>query len=182
MEHLILEVGSGENPEISAREGDTLDIREDLPHIDFPGVDIAVDEWPVDSGVYDYVILSNVIEHIPGDQLCHVFREMDRVLRPEGEAKIETPHAGTYGAATDPTHMGTGGTTADFAEYFGGRLENYWGDLGWEVKSWAKIEAPVFAPPRFQFRRQVYSGLLSMQLVKLPFVTGMVEIRITKTT
>jgi predicted SAM-dependent methyltransferase len=108
MEHQILEVGAGENPEISAREGDTLDIREDLPHIDFPGVDIAVDEWPIESETYDRVIVKHVLEHLPPSRMTHVFTELDRVLNLGGTAEIELPHAGTYGAATDLTHRNGG--------------------------------------------------------------------------
>lgn len=169
----VLEVGAGLSPDTRATE--TLDIREDLNHIDYPGIDIANDSWPIASNSFDRVIAKHVIEHIPPSSLEHVFFEADRVLRDEGVFEVVTPHAGSWKAATDPTHFGPGGWTPDVDAYFSGGLEDYFPQLDWAVRSCARLEFPVFVPKPLRIRVKISNGALSHELVKVPFVTGDVE-------
>ena len=124
MSERILEIGAGETPH--PKMTDTLDIREDLAEIDFPGVDIGSDVWPLEDESVDRILAIDVIEHVPGNQLGHVWEEADRVLRPGGELQARLPHAGTWEAYTDLTHAGTGGTTPSVCAKFEPGPHGYW--------------------------------------------------------
>lgn len=174
----VLEIGAGENPTPEATI--TLDIRTDLEHLDYPGVDVANDEWPLADASVDRIVAKHVLEHVPPDRVGHVFREADRVLRPGGTFHVELPHAGTWMAATDLTHTGPGGTTPEVERYFDGGLEEYWPDLDWDVESWAELTYPLFVRPSLRRTKRVDNGEWSMQLVKFPFVTGIVVVEVTK--
>ncbi|WP_430504719.1 methyltransferase domain-containing protein [Haloparvum sp. PAK95] len=169
-EENILEVGAGQNPTEEATI--TLDIREDLDHIDHGGVDIGDDEWPIEESSISEVIANHVFEHIPPENIGHVFSEIDRVLISGGQFRMRTPHAGTWASATDPTHQGTGGTTPDITKYFTGELEEYWPHLDWNVEAWTQIEFPLFLRSRFRVTKKVYNGVWAHQILKIPFVTG----------
>lgn len=175
----VLEIGAGENP--SPDSTMTLDIREDLDHIDYPGVDIGVDRWPVDDESVRFVRAHHVLEHVPPEQIGHVWRELDRILVPGGEAVIDLPHAGTWSAATDMTHQGTGGTTPGVANYFAdGSLEQYWPNLNWTVDAYARVEFPTFVRGSLRVRFVPSRPGLSFELVKIPFVDADVRIEIKK--
>lgn len=170
---IYLELGAGKNPSPAATH--TLDIREDLDHIDFPGVDIGVDRWPLEDESVDLIIANHVFEHIERANISHMFREVDRVLKEGGRLEATVPHAGAWEAHTDPTHQGPGGWTPDIDEYFSaGSLEGYWTDLEWTVSATAQVAFPVFVRPSLRLRTTVSRGAISNELVKIPFVSGIV--------
>lgn len=173
----ILEIGAGQSPDPRATE--TLDIRQDLEHIDYGGVDIGVDEWPVEPDSVDQVIANHVIEHVPPDQIGHVFSEVDCVVRSGGEFIVRVPHAGSWEAATDPTHQGTGGLTPDIVQYFSGELEEYFPELAWDVTAEADLSFPLFLRERLRVSILVERGDISHELMKIPFVSGEVHFRAT---
>jgi len=176
----VLELGAGENPAPAATE--TLDIREDLDHIDYKGVDIVNDSWPVEDGSIDRIIANHIFEHINPKELSHAFEEANRVLKSGGVLNITVPHAGTWEAHTDPTHMGTGGWTPDIEEYFaGGNLEGYYNQIPWDVSAKARLEFPLFIRPSLRLAVQFNRGDISNELAKLPFVCGIVEFEAVKT-
>lgn len=174
----ILEIGAGENPTQEATE--TLDIRNDLDHIDHPGIDIGTDRLPFDDNSVDKIIANHVLEHIRPEDIGQVFREVNRVLRPGGEFTGVMPHAGTWLAATDFTHQGTGGTTPSMRGYFDGSLEPYWPELDWDVDAWAELTWPLWVREDWRRVSTVRSGDRSMQFVKIPGVTGTVHFVATK--
>ena len=174
----VLEIGAGEQPRPESTE--TLDIREDLDHIDHGGVDVGRDRWPVESESVDRVLAFDLVEHVPGDRLGHLWEEIDRVLRPGGELIARMPHAGTWEAWTDPTHAGTGGSTASLAGKFEPGPHGYWAHLGWEVTSRAELSFPSILRPEWRATVETENGGLSAELVKIPFVTGLVWIEATK--
>lgn len=169
-EREILEVGAGLKPTQEATI--TLDIRTDLDHIDYGGVDIGADNWPLEDGSVETVIANHVFEHVPPENVGHVFAEVDRVLVPGGTFRMRTPHAGTWASATDPTHQGTGGTTPDIKKYFTGDLEEYWPEIDWDVEAWTAVKFPLFVRTNWRIERKIYDGTLAHQLLKIPFVTG----------
>jgi SAM-dependent methyltransferase len=173
----VLEIGAGTTPDERATE--TLDIREDLDGIDYPGVDIGRDRWPVETGAISLVVASHVLEHVPPDRLAHVFEEAARVLEPGGALHALVPHAGSWDAYTDPTHQGSGGWTPDVTGYFDGRLEPYFTQLEWRVYAEAQLEFPTVLRPSLRLSWTTTNGTLSTELVSLPFVTGVVEFRAT---
>lgn len=175
----VLEIGAGERPHPDATA--TLDIREDLDHIDYPGVDIGTDRWPLADESVGSIRAHHVLEHVPPHQIGHIWREIDRVLVPGGEAFIELPHAGTWAAATDITHEGTGGTTPEVAEYFGdGDLEDYWPELNWSVNAYAEVTLPSFVRESLRIQFVPSRPRLSYELVKVPFVDAVVRVEIRK--
>lgn len=174
----ILEIGAGENPTNEAT--DTLDIRKDLNHIDYPGVDIGRDRFPLDDESVDKIIANHVLEHIQPENVGHVFQEVNRVLRVGGEFTGVMPHAGTWLAATDFTHQGTGGTTPAMKGYFDSSLEPYWPELDWDAKTWSELTWPLWVRENWRRVSVVKDGARSMQLVKIPGVTGTVHFTITK--
>lgn len=178
----VLDIGAGEHPHPDATA--TLDIREDID-VDYPGVDIAHDEWPIDTRSVDRVICSHVLEHVPPTSFGHVFGEFDRILVDGGTAHITMPHAGTWAAGTDLTHQGTGGTTPDVDRYFADKrndaLERYWPDLDWNVEAYTDVEFPSFLRSSLRLRYRVESGHRSIQILKIPFTTaGEVTIKVRK--
>jgi SAM-dependent methyltransferase len=158
-----------------------LDIRSDLDHIDYPGIDIAHDEWPLDDESVDQVRAHHVLEHIPPHRIGYIWRELDRVLVPGGKAIIELPHTNSWAAATDMTHYGTGGTTPEVASYFNdGKHEQYWPDLDWQAEAWADMQFPTILRGSLRLKRRVQRPHLSHEVMKIPFVDAVVQIRITK--
>ena len=177
-----LDVGAGDDPHPKATH--TLDIREDLPHLDFPGVDISRDTWPPDDNSVRRIVGQDILEHIPRERIGHVIREIDRVLAPGGVARLRAPHAGTAGAMRDPTHQGPGGFTPEVAGYFGGhdddyfdrRHAEYWPDVSLDVDAWADLEFPTLIRDSLRVNVRTRKNELSTELVKVPFVAGDVTI------
>jgi len=176
----VLELGAGNNPHSSATT--TVDIRDDLPHIDYGGIDIANDSLPFEDESFDTVLLFQVIEHIPPNRINHLISEIDRVLRPNGIIHIETPHSGTIDANTDLTHYGSGGTTPDIKHYFDsdGEMPCYWPKINWDVSAWANVEVRTILRPSHRISVKVTNAALSQAFVKIPFVTACVIINAQK--
>ncbi|WP_096389002.1 methyltransferase domain-containing protein [Halopenitus persicus] len=173
VEERILEIGAGQSPDSRATE--TLDIRDDLEHIDYSGIDIGADEWPVGNDSIDMVIANHVVEHVSPESIGHIFEEVDRVVQKGGRFHVIVPHTGTWQAATDPTHQGTGGWTPDIVEYFTGNLEEYFPKLKWNVSAKANLSFPLFLRERLRLHFTISSGSISSEIVKIPFVSGEVE-------
>lgn len=54
---------------------------------------------------FDTVLMNQVIEHIPPEDLPDLFDELYRVLEPGGVVKLWIPHAATRLYDQDPTHV-----------------------------------------------------------------------------
>lgn len=65
--------------------------------------DLARPAYPFRSGAVDEVEMTHVIEHLP--DLFGVMREIHRILRPGGVARIVTPHVSDASSFQDPTHI-----------------------------------------------------------------------------
>jgi len=74
--------------------------------VSFPGTDVVHNAeeypWPFEDASFDYIILSNVFEHI-GD-LIPFMNEIHRVLAPGGVLRGVTPHFTNPCTYADPTH------------------------------------------------------------------------------
>jgi predicted SAM-dependent methyltransferase len=106
----------------------TLDIRRDIA-VDFPGIDIGKDPLPFENSIVNRILAYHVLEHAPRESWGHVFQEIWQIMISGGTCPIETPHAGTWSAMTDPTHQGPGGTTPAIANYLDGSRGSYWPEL-----------------------------------------------------
>jgi SAM-dependent methyltransferase len=77
-----------------------------LDVIKMPGVDVVHDlnrtPWPFSAGEFDEVLCQDVLEHV--DDLLTVLKEIHRVLKPGGIARIRVPHFTSAIAYNDPTH------------------------------------------------------------------------------
>lgn len=97
-EPLKLDLGCGPNP------------KEGFIGVDahaFPGVSVILDlrkKWPWKNESVSEINCSHVIEHFDSEERCHIVNEMFRVLKPEGQVTLVTPHWASCRAYGDPTH------------------------------------------------------------------------------
>jgi 2-polyprenyl-3-methyl-5-hydroxy-6-metoxy-1,4-benzoquinol methylase len=76
------------------------------PRVDFSvGSAIAL---PFPDNSFDTVVTWEVLEHIPKRTEVQMFREMKRVLRPEGRIYLSTPHHSFITNLLDPAYLLTG--------------------------------------------------------------------------
>lgn len=59
---------------------------------------------PVQDGAFDLIYAYHVLEHIPKESFFAVFREIHRILAPQGLLEFAVPKAGSDNFWTDPTH------------------------------------------------------------------------------
>lgn len=72
------------------------------PHIDVVH-DLDVLPWPWEDGSWDYVEMSDVIEHLHAG-VTEVMDELWRIVAPGGHIFLHVPKAGSWQHTTDPTH------------------------------------------------------------------------------
>lgn len=72
------------------------------PHIDVAW-DLNVTPWPWADGSWDYIEMSDVIEHLTVD-VTEVMDELHRILAPDGMLFLHTVKAGSWQHHHDPTH------------------------------------------------------------------------------
>jgi SAM-dependent methyltransferase len=94
----VLDVGAGgmkRAPHVT-----TMDI------LELPGTDVVHNAdtypWPFEDNAFDYVILSNVFEHM--EDLVAFMSEVHRITRPGGIIRGVTPHFSNPCTYADPTH------------------------------------------------------------------------------
>jgi SAM-dependent methyltransferase len=58
--------------------------------------------YPFKDDVFDKIICHSILEHL--DDILGVMNELHRILKPEGVAKIITPHFSSLYSWDDPTH------------------------------------------------------------------------------
>lgn len=72
-----------------------------------PGVDVVHDlnvtPWPIPSNSVSSLFCAHGLEHL--QDVPSFMREAYRVLQPEGELQIVTPHFSCYNSYADPTHL-----------------------------------------------------------------------------
>lgn len=93
----VVDIGAGTNPDFRANE--TAD---KLPH---PGLDYQFDvraTWPFDDDSVQGLISNHCLEHLPHDDISHVFREAARVLVDDGWFEVSVPVG--CDADADPSH------------------------------------------------------------------------------
>lgn len=77
--------------------------------IPFDGVDVVLDigicRLPYDDNSVEEIHSSHFVEHLTQQERVHLFNEIYRVLKPEGTARIITPHWSHERAYGDPTHQ-----------------------------------------------------------------------------
>ena len=96
MTERMLNVGAG-----MTDEGDiTLDI---LANVN-PDVQATATHLPFAAESFDTVLMDQVLEHVPHDDVPQVLSEVYRVLVPGGTLEVRVPHAATRLADQDPTH------------------------------------------------------------------------------
>lgn len=96
MTERTLNVGAGKTS-----EGDvTLDI---LAHVN-PDVQATATHLPFADESFSHVIMDQVLEHVPHDDVPQLLTEVYRVLLPGGTLEARVPHAATRLADQDPTH------------------------------------------------------------------------------
>lgn len=170
----VVYIGAGPPPH--PEEIVTVDVRTDI-EVDHPGINIGTDIWPFDDGSVERIIGEHVLEHIPPNQLDHVFQEMDRVLAPGGSVLLEMPHSGSLSHATNPTHYGNGTTSAVVKKFRG---NDRWSHYDWEVSAEAVISWPTFLGPSRRVSVTSRRADIGLVLCRLPFADGVVNIEIKK--
>lgn len=161
----FLDIGAGETPHPDATH--TLDVRTDLVELDFPGVDIGTDEWPLADGSVEQAVCEHVLEDVPRAELDHVFDELHRVLAPGAQARLVVPHLGAYSEARNPKHVR--GFTLELADHLGSAKGTYWTAFDWEAEGWVQYRWPVCLRPSLRVTRQLSDSRLAFELLKVPF-------------
>lgn len=166
----VLELGAGPHPRPETHI--ILDIVDYKP-VDYV-CDIGEDKWPLSDESVSRIVGDEILEHIPRDRIDHVFREADRVLESGGTIRFQFPHPGTDNAVNDPTHRDLGGFTPYIASYFTETPPGlaYWGDLDWEVDSYAVISFPSIVRHSLRPSVTIRRGDVSYELTKIPFVSA----------
>lgn len=176
----ILELGGGENP---ATDGVNVDVAA------VPGVDVVADvteEWPFERESFDRIEAHHVLEHLPHEDLPTVFRQVAETLRDDGEFYAEVPLAHSRSAKNDPTHRSTW--------YW--RTPMYYtadDELSYEVGADAGLTVVhrnirLFGtsgkwyarPPSWLLKQLSERNPSLIELVKLPYVTGVMEFTMRK--
>lgn len=125
------------------------------------------------------VVCRHVLEHIPREDLTHVWQELYRVLAPDGTAQIVVPHAGTYSAIHHPDHRDGGGFTTELAELLDNDDIPHW-PSDWEVTGTAELEWPSILRPSLRPSFSLSDPRMAFNICKIPFVDGHVIVRIQK--
>ena len=73
-------------------------------NLDFPDWNGEEDSIPVDDASIGTVYAFHFLEHLPGESVISVLREIERVLRPGGTALIVAPHWTSQLAFQDLDH------------------------------------------------------------------------------
>ncbi len=67
--------------------------------------DVTAEAFPFADGTFDLVTSFEFVEHIPDAGVRHVYKEIARVLTPNGHYFQQTPVPGSGAAKIDPTHI-----------------------------------------------------------------------------
>lgn len=59
---------------------------------------------PVPDSSFDLIYANHVLEHIPKEKFFSIFKEIHRILAPQGLLQFAVPRAGSDNFWTDPTH------------------------------------------------------------------------------
>ena len=60
--------------------------------------------FPYEDASVDYILATDIIEHIPPDDVAPFLWEMHRILKPDGVLEFSIPSTDSRGAFMDPTH------------------------------------------------------------------------------
>lgn len=175
-----LELGGGRDPVPGAVNMDIADVS---------GVDVVADlteEWPIKPESFDRVEAYHVLEHIAHDDLPEVFRRSYESLRPNGTFHAEVPLAHSRSAKNDPTHR----------SHWYWRTPMYYtsdDELSYEIGSdfeFTLIDRNVrlfltsgkwyARPPSWLLKQWSMRDPSLIELVKLPYVTGVLEFTFRK--
>lgn len=176
----VLELGGGRDP---ATDGVNVDIAP------VAGVDVLADvtaPWPFAREAFDRIEAHHVLEHVPHEELPVVFREAAATLRPGGEFFAEVPLAHSRSAVNDPTHESTWywRTPAYYTE--GDELSYEVGaDAGFvlddrTVRLFLTSGEWYARPPSWLLKQWSQRNSSLIELVKLPYVTGVLEFTLRK--
>lgn len=173
-----LDVGGGASPHSEATA--VIDLREDIESIEYSGVDISTEEWPLPDNSVQRIVSSHTLEHIPRDRLHHVIKEMKRVLVPGGEADIVVPHVNTFGADRNPYDTGSGGYSLKLIDHLDSTqgTEAMVGQL--RSAGRAELQWPVILRPSLRISINLERARIAYALTKIPFVDGEVVVKLKK--
>ena len=144
-----LNVGSGMT--------DSGDVTLDILSNTCPDVQATATHLPFDAETFDRVVMDQVLEHVPPDDVPDVLAEAYRVLVPGGRLDVWVPHAATRLADQDPTHRSR--WTYRTPEYYAdGNFSWYYDDHDFEFRL-VEREVTIWAYPELPF-----SGIRSVLL------------------
>ena len=106
-----LDVGSGHNPVSASGWYAPGDVAE-LTFTNMDGYHPTADvkhfmediPWPFEDNTFDIIFARHSLEHVPRDMFLHVFREIQRVAKPDALVHIRVPYWNSEAFAGDPTH------------------------------------------------------------------------------
>lgn len=179
-EKRILELGGGRDPIPGAVNMDIANLS---------GVNIVADltePWPISPESFDRIEAHHVLEHIPHGDLPPVFRRAFEALRAGGTFHAEVPLAHSRSAKNDPTHN----------SHWYWRTPVYYtadDELSYEVDAdtrFALVQRNIrlfltsgrwyARPPSWLLKQWSMRNPSLIELVKLPYVTGVLEFTMRK--
>lgn len=173
-----IEIGGGRDPVVGA-------VNFDINHVE--GVDVQMDAtapWPIKDESVERIEVHQTLEHISSDDLHTFFAEAYRVLESGGEITADVPLAFSKDFANDPTHKSSWYprtpryfTDADPLSYeTGGSFEL----TGRRIRIYLTSGNSIVRPFSWLLKRAGMRWIWLVDLVKLPFVTGMLDFRLRK--
>ena len=107
--------------------------------------DLNVFTWPWEDDSWDYIELSDIVEHLRAD-IVQVMDELHRIVAPGGYIFIHTAEAGSWQLNMDPTH--TQGFMLNSFDYFDpktrhGDIYSY-SDRKWKIVKRSEDPAGLF--------------------------------------
>lgn len=173
-----LNVGAG----MTAAGDVTLDV---LAHVD-PDVQATATHLPFVDESFSRVIMDQVLEHIPHDDVPELLTEVYRILLPGGALEARVPHAATRLADQDPTHRSR--WTYRTPEYYAdGNFSWYYDDRGFDfaldertVVVWVYPELPLSGvrSKLLQCRNRLFGR--HDELLYKPHVAGSIHFTLVK--
>lgn len=171
-----LDVGGGAHPHPEATA--VIDLREDIESIEYPGVDISTEEWPLPDNSVRRIVSSHTLEHIPRHRLFHVFKELARVLVSGGKADIVVPHVNTFNADRNPYHTGSGGFSLMLITHLDSTQETEAGLNGLRAEGYAQFEWPTMVRPSVRVSVKIEQPRIAYALTNIPFISGEIIVRL----
>ena len=120
-------------------------------NISVKSVDLKDEIYPWKNGYFDYIIFSEILEHLIPSEVPHVFSEFNRMLKKEGKLIVSTPNIASFLKRLNLFLFGKNPNQLDL------RLD--FGAVYGHIKEYTCDEVVMLAKPNFDVVKQTYISL-----------------------